>query len=113
MNNESENIARRAAGQLSGQFGAALPANLEAAIHGRADAPSTYEVATIIAVATLLLNIAKFAWDIHKDNLKSAAAPTQDSMARRIRMEVTLPDNVSPKQRDEMIKVVLEELPRS
>ena len=75
-----------------GQFGAALPANLEAAIHGRADAPSTYEVATIIAVATLLLNIAKFAWDIHEDNLKSAAAPTQDSMARRIRMEVTLPD---------------------
>jgi|SRR5271165_372672 len=114
MTAEAEDIARRAAARLSGEFGAALPANLEAAIHGTTGAGQTFEAATVIALATLLLNIAKFAWDIRKDTRKPAAAsPPPDVIARRIRLEVALPAEVTAAQRDRMISVVLEELPRA
>lgn len=114
MGSDAEDVARRVANRLSGRFGVALPANLEAVIHGSSETGRTFEAATFIALATLLLNIAKFAWDIHKDNLKPPASPpSHDTIARLIRMEVAVPSDVTPSQRDELIRVVLDELPRT
>jgi hypothetical protein len=113
VSQEAEALARRAAGRLTQDFGAALPAKLEAAIHENTDVAQTYDAATLIPLTALLLDIAKFAWDIHKDRKKAPAVPpTQDVMARRIRMEVALPVGVTTTQRDQMVSVVLDELSR-
>jgi hypothetical protein len=69
---------------------------------------------TLIALATLVLNIVKFAWDLRKD-LRAAAVPSPSAevIARRIRLEVALPNGTTTVQRDQVIAVVVEELGRS
>ena len=114
MESEAEALARRAAGRLAGQFGNDLPAHVEAALQGGEAPPQRYEIATAIALATLVLEIAKFAWDIWKDTRKPATpSPSPDVIARRIRLEVSLPVGVAAVQRDQIITAVIDELPRS
>ena len=109
---EVVSIARRAATGLSGRFGARLPADLEAALHGGAGGRQYIDPVTI-AMATLILNVAKFAWDIYKDSKKTAApVPNADAMARRIRLEVELPSGVTEGQRAQVVAAVIAELPR-
>ena len=107
-----DEIARRAAQRLSGDLDHQnLPAMVEAQLHRGGQAPETYEPGTIIAVATLLLNVAKFAWDIYRDQKKDAkAAPSADAIARKIRLELKADDSVPTDQRDKIIGVVVEEL---
>jgi hypothetical protein len=114
MDQEAEALARRAAERLAPELGADLPVNVEAALQGAADAPRRYEAVTLIALATLVLNIVKFAWDLRKD-LRAAAAPSPSAevIARHIRLEVALPNGTTTAQRDQVIAVVVEELGRS
>ena len=111
MDPEAEALARRTAERLAVQFGADLPANVEAALQGAGDPPQRYEAATLIAMATLVLNIVKFAWDLRKD-LRGAAAPpsSREMVARRIRLDVALPHGTTSAQRDQVIAVVVDEL---
>jgi hypothetical protein len=113
MDPEAKALARRAAEHLAARLGADLPANVEAALQDALDAPQRYEPATLIALATLVLNIVKFAWDLRKD-LRPAAAPSPspEVIARRIRLEVALPDGTTTAQRDQVIAVVVDELSR-
>ena len=111
MDVEAQDIARRAAGHLSGHFGTRIPADVEAALHGSAGGPQYLEPVAI-ALATLVLNIAKFAWDIYKDNKKAALSPPQaDAVIRRIRLEVEVPAGVTSSQRDQIAAAVVSELP--
>jgi hypothetical protein len=113
MKLEAETLARRTAGRLAPQLGANLPASVEAVLHGDAETSQRYDPTTLIALATLVLNIAKFAWDIWKDTKKSGApSPSPEVVARRIRLEVTLPDGVTSGQRDHIIAAVVDELPK-
>jgi hypothetical protein len=114
MDPEAEALARRAAERLATQLGADLPAHLEAALQGAAGPPQRYEAATLIALATLVLNIVKFAWDLRKD-MRAAAAPppSPEVIARRIRLEVALLDGTTSAQRDQVIGVVIDELSRT
>lgn len=112
MDQEAEALARRAAQRLAVELGADLPANVEAALQGAAGAPQRYEAATLIALAALVLNIVKFAWDIRKD-MRAAAAPSSEVIARRIRLEVAVPDGVTTEKRDQVIAVVVDELSRA
>ena len=74
--------------------------------------PERYEpVTTVIALATLLLNVAKFAWDIYRDRKKDAKeVPSAETIARTIRLELKSDEGVSAEQRDKIIDVVVEEL---
>jgi hypothetical protein len=113
MDPEAEPLARRTAERLAPQFGVDLPANVEAALQGAAGAPQRYEPATLIALATLVLNVVKFAWDLRKDLRAAAApAPSPDVIARRIRLEVALPNGTTTAQRDQVVAVVMDELSR-
>jgi hypothetical protein len=115
MDPEAQALTRRAAERLAAQLGADLPANVEAALQGSAaGAPQRYEAATLIALAALVLNIVKFAWDLRKD-LRAAAAPSPppEVIARRVRLEVASPTGVTEAQRDHIIAVVMDELSRA
>jgi hypothetical protein len=107
MDPEAEALIRRAAERLAAQLGADLPANVEAALQGSAaGAPQRYEPATLIALAALVLNIVKFAWDLRKD----MRAASREVIARRVRLEVALPTGVTTAQRDQIVTVVMDEL---
>jgi hypothetical protein len=114
MDPEAEALARRAANRLAAQLGADLPANVEAALQGAAGPPQRYEAATLIALAALVLNIVKFAWDLRKDQRAAAAPPSSpEVIARRMRLEVALPNGTTTAQRDQVIAVVVDELSRA
>jgi hypothetical protein len=106
-----DDIARRAAQRLSGDLGQNLPAAVEAELQAGGKAPERYEPGTLIAVATLLLNAAKFAWDFYRDRKKDAkAAPSAETIARTLRLELKSYEGVSAEQSDKIITVVVEEL---
>jgi hypothetical protein len=105
-----DDIARHAAQRLSAEFGEGLPAAVETQIHVVGDAPQRYEPATIIAVATLLLNVTKFAWDIYRDRKRDAKPVDANSIARTIRVELTAKSAFPEGQRDKVIGAVVEEL---
>ena len=112
MPDSSDDIARRAAQRLRGDLGQNLPATVEAQLQMGGTGPERYEpVTTVIALATLLLNVAKFAWDIYRDRKKDAKeVPSAETIARTIRLELKSDEGVSAEQRDKIIDVVVEEL---
>jgi hypothetical protein len=107
-----DDVARRAAQRLSGDLGRNLPAAVEVELQAGGKGPERYEpVTTVIALATLLLNVAKFAWDIYRDRKKDAKeAPSAETIARTPRLELKSYEGVSIEQRDKVINVVVEEL---
>jgi hypothetical protein len=110
MPNAFDDLARRAAQRLSGDLGRNLPATLEAQLQA-GKPPQHYEPGTLIALAALLLNAAKFAWDIYRDRKKDAKTePSADVLARTIRLELKAADGVSTEQRDKIIGTVVEGL---
>lgn len=111
MSDAYDDIARRAAQRLSGDLGQNLPATVEAELQAGGKGPERYEPGTLIALATLLLNVAKFAWDIYRDRKKDAKeAPSAETMARTLRLELKSYEGVSIEQRDKIINVVVEEV---
>ncbi len=110
MSNSFDDIARRAAQRLSADLGRNLPATVEAQLQA-GTAPERHEPGTLIALAALLIDVVKFAWDIYRDRKKDAnAAPSAEVMARTIRIELKANDGVSPEQRNKIIGVVVDEL---
>jgi len=108
----SDDLARRAAMRLGSELDRNLPAVVEAHIQGGSEAPKRYEAATTtIALATLILSAAKFAWDIYRDLKKSSkAAPAPGVIARRMRLELNVAEEIDIARRDKIITVVVDEL---
>ena len=67
----SDDLARRAAFRLGPQWDRNLPAAVEAQIQTGGAVPQRFEAATTIAMAALILNAAKFAWDINRPRPES------------------------------------------
>ena len=57
--------------------------------------------------------MAQFAWTVYRDLSASNENPTPETIARKIRLEVSVRDSVSMEQRDRMIAIVVEELGQS
>ncbi|MBV9479931.1 MAG: hypothetical protein JO249_04145 [Acidobacteria bacterium] len=110
MPNAFDDVARRAAQRLSRDLGRNLPATVEAQLQAGKPA-ERFEPGTLIALAALLLNVAKFAWDIYRDRKKDAkTGPSADVLARTIRLELKVDTSVSTEQRDKIIGTVMDEL---
>src|SRR3954470_17814135 len=110
----SDDLAHQAAERLAPELDRNLPALVEAQIQAGGSAPERFEPGTVIALAALLLNAAKFAWDIYKDRKKEMKDPAaQEALARQLRLELKVDGGVSDAQRDKIIAVVVEELTRS
>jgi hypothetical protein len=106
----SDDLARRAALRLGDELDRNLPAAVEAHIHGR-EIPRRFDAGTTIALAALILSAAKFAWDIYRDLKKDAkAAPAPEAIARRMRLQLNVADEIDTGRRDKVITVVVDEL---
>jgi hypothetical protein len=107
----SDDLARRAAQRLGGDLDRNLPTAVEAQLQAGGKVPQRYEPATTIALAALILSAAKFAWDIYRDLKKdSKAAPATEVIARRMRLELNIDDEIDADRRDKVIEVVVDEL---
>jgi hypothetical protein len=107
----SDDLARRAAMRLGSELDRNLPAVVEARLQGGSEAPKRLDAAITIALAALILNAAKFAWDIYRDLKKSSkAAPAPDVIARRMRLELNVAEEIDIARRDKVITVVVDEL---
>jgi hypothetical protein len=106
-----DDLARNVALRLQGELDRNLPAAVEAQIHGGGAAPKRFDAAITIALAALILNAAKFAWDIWRDTKKnSKTAPAPEVIARRMRLELNVGEGIDGKRRDRIIDVVVDEL---
>ena len=106
-----DELARRAAMRLGDEMDRNLPAAVEAQVQGAGTAPERYEPATTIALAALILSAAKFAWDIYRDIKKdSKSAPAREVIARRMRLELNVGEEINSEQSDSVIAVVVDEL---
>ena len=110
MSSTQQDIARRVAMRLSTEFGHNLPATLEAQLLGAGAPPQRYEIATIVAVATLILEVAKFGWEVYLDRKKNARPVDADSMGRTIRLQLSATLSLPDAQRDRVIQTVVEEI---
>src|SRR4051812_20035154 len=97
MTSSPDELARRQAAQrLAPEFDRNLPALVEAQIQAGGQPPERYDPGTAIALAALLLNAAKFAWDIYKDRkkeIKDAAA--REAVVRQLRLELKIDSGIS------------------
>ena len=114
MDEEIAELARSATNRLAPEAHSSLPAYVEAKISGENVEGAQYlDPATTIALAALLVSMAQFAWSVYRDLSQSTEKPQPEVIARKIRLEVNVPESVPTEQRDRMIAVVLEELDKS
>jgi hypothetical protein len=109
---EPDDVARTAAQQLI-DLDSNLPAFVEAQLQGATGgAPSKYELATAIALATLVVQIAQFGWQIYHDLKSGNQEPARDVVRRRIRIKVETPTHVTEQQRGRIVDAVVDEIYR-
>ncbi|TVR84695.1 MAG: hypothetical protein EA405_01020 [Rhodospirillales bacterium] len=112
MTQEYAETARSAAARLAPQVGADLPAHVEAALHGAPREPTQMEptAALLIALGGLIVSATGLAWQIYRDLKKDVAPPVPQVLERQLRLQIGVPPEVSPEQRDRVIQVVVAEV---
>lgn len=114
MRSSVDDIARRAAERLGPELDRNLPAIVEAELQGGRPPERFEPLGTVIALATLIVTAAQLAWTMYRDVKKDKkAAPAPDLMARRLRLELKIDENVSAEQRDKIIAVVVDEIAKA
>ena len=105
---DAHDIARATAKRLAPQLGKDLPLTVEKVIHG-AVKPGQFVDLTIIPVAAFIVQCAQFIYTMHKDSLGKENLDT-DALKRKLRLELGLPEHVTPKVRDAVINAVIDEV---
>lgn len=108
-----EQSARAAAKRLAGEFGEQLPIDVEAALQASGTSQRPERYLDPISLGGLIVSIATLAWTVYKDLKKTTPKPSQDVIARTIRVRLRDDTELEPAQRDRIIDVVIEETLRN
>lgn len=108
-----ERCARAAAQRLTGEFGERLTMDVEAALHARGATQRPERYLDPISLGGLIVSIATLAWTVYKDLKKTTPQPSQQVIARTIRVQLDDTTELDPAQRDRVIDVVVEETLRN
>jgi hypothetical protein len=102
--------ARAAARRLAPEFGAGLPADVEAALHTPAGAGGDRYLDPI-ALAAMIVSGAQLAWTVYVDLRKRSAQPAPQVVARRVRVELAERSEtmIDPDVGDRVIDIVVAE----
>ncbi|HWM94948.1 MAG TPA: hypothetical protein VN493_29605 [Thermoanaerobaculia bacterium] len=122
MTDPSADAARRAAARLASDLGSDLPAFTERALAGeeRMVRRRSFDAGASLAIASLLVSLAQFGWQIYRD-LKQDREKKKESdeadrrqtlqvLVRRMRLSLDEPPGISIQQRDRLLEVVAEEI---
>jgi hypothetical protein len=97
--------ARSAARNLIAEYGPALEADVEAALHARAEQrPGQY--LDPVSVASLIVAIATLAWTIYNDQRKHTPEPAPELIERRVRIEIREHTDADPQEISRITEVV-------
>ena len=122
MSSFPDDLARQIANRLAGEMDPSLPERTERVLAEGTDAPPppsrTFDPATTIALAALLVSAAQFAWGVYRDLKKDReaarsvppATPPRELLQRRLRMEFRENTKISGGQRDRLFEVVVDEV---
>ena len=105
---DAHDIARATAKRLAPQFGKDLPLIVEKVIHG-AVKPGQFIDAGALALGSFIVSCASFAFNVYINTI-GKEKPDADALKRTLRLEVKLPEHVTPKVRDAVINAVIEEV---
>ncbi len=122
MSSFPDDLARRIADRLAGETNLSLPAFTEQVLAEGTDATPppmrTFDPATTIALAALLVSAAQFAWGAYRDLKKDReaektgppATPPRELLQRRLRLKFSETTRISAGQRDRLLEVVVDEV---
>jgi predicted metal-binding membrane protein len=88
--------------------GGPLRTDVLAALHSSERTAERYN--DIVDIAALIVSIATLAWTVTVNLRAKTEKPKADAVARRVRVEFPLADNISPEQRDLVIDVVVDRI---
>jgi hypothetical protein len=107
---EAVELARAVARRLAPELGRDLEGRVEQVLAASGDSPQRFE-AVSIAIASLIVSVAGLGWQIYRDLKQDREnRDARAAAARRLRVQVELPPDVTPAQRDRVIEAVLDEL---
>lgn len=112
MTDPVDDIAQATARQLTTDYGLALPAQVEAALHARGSSHPPTRYGDPVSIASLVVSIATLAWTVYSDLRKRTPTPSQEVMARTVRVRIEDGENLSLAERDRIIDIVVEETAR-
>jgi len=104
-------IARLAAARLKG-LDERIPFFVDAHLSDE-ELPRKFDVATVVALASLIVSVSQLAWDIYSKTFgETSKEPSIESLRTKLSLAVALPVGVTPAQRDQVMSVVVEEIAR-
>jgi len=109
MTDPVEHIARAAAARLTAEHSAALPVDVEAALHARGSAREPDRYLDPIALGALIVSVATLAWTIYTDLKQKTPNPSPDVLARAIRVQLREAGAPNSAERDRIVDVVVSE----
>jgi len=107
-----DHVARAVARQLTADYGPVLPAQVEAALHMRGLSGPPTRYGDPVSVASLVVSVAALAWTVYIDLRKRTPTPSQEVLARTVRVRVEDAGELSHAERDRIIDIVVEETAR-
>ena len=109
MTDPVDHVARVAARQLTADYGPALVAQVEAALHARGSNRPPTRYADPVSIASLIVSIAALAWTVYVDLRRRTPTPSSDVVARTVRVRVADGGDISQAERDRIIEIVVSE----
>ncbi|CCM64383.1 hypothetical protein [Candidatus Microthrix parvicella] len=111
MSDGADDLARQSARRLSAQLGIEVEGPVEQAIAG--SRPGQYVDPGSIALGALIVSIANLVWTMFNDLRNDRKQPSNDTIARQVRVKVEVPVDVTTDQRDAIIEVVIDDATRT
>jgi hypothetical protein len=105
--------ARAAARRLAQTHGPGLEAQVEAALHARRPDRQPDQYFDPLTLGSLIVSAAALSWTIYKDLHNKTPHPPREIITRRVRVELPASYPARPAERDELIKIVVEEIVKS
>ncbi len=111
MSPSPDDIARRVAHSLDAEFGPGLAAAVEARLQAGPAEPAgppmtrQFSPALWVGVASLVVNMTKFAYDLYKDN---RPRPPAEVLERRLRIEIATDQRLPTTRHERIVKAVVD-----
>lgn len=113
MNSQAEEIARRTAARLAGEFDPELPRKVEAELRraGRKERPVTFDggLTLGIAIAALVVQVAEFAYNVIKDHRRQQQPLDEERLIGLIEKEADSVQSLESGQKRLLAETVAKE----
>lgn len=112
MTDPAAGAARATAAILAPDFGAGLPAEVEAALAARDARQRLDRYLDPVSLGSLIVSVATLAWTVYNDLRDRHPSPPSDAVARQVRITLRQQDTVMPACTERVTEIVATEITR-